>query len=97
MKQSLSHAVRAQMRDAGVLFRESRNSLVPFTVVVLTGALVFRFLYTYPDSGLRPVFSEALYAAFALVFFDTMLPFPDQWVPSGSLLLHSGSGASRLG
>lgn len=67
------------MRDASVLARESRYSQGLYTVAVLTGALAFRFPYTYPGTGQRPGFGEALHAAFALVFSDTVLPFPDQW------------------
>ena len=79
MKHGLRHTARAQIRDATVLFCESRYSLGLFTIVVLGGALVFRFLYTHPVTGQNPALSEALYAVFALVFFDTVLPFPHEW------------------
>jgi Trk K+ transport system NAD-binding subunit len=67
------------MRDVRVLFRESRNSLLSFLAILIGGALIFRLFYSYPGTHQHPHFDEALHATFALVFFETLLPFPDQW------------------
>jgi voltage-gated potassium channel len=77
--QRLRRTLRAQLRDARVLFQESRNSLMAFATILIGGALIFHFLYTYPGSQQHPRFDQALHATFALVFFETLLPFPDQW------------------
>jgi voltage-gated potassium channel len=71
--------LRAQIRDIQVLLQESRNSLVLFLVIILGGALVFHLTYTFPGSDRHPVFSEALYATFSLLFFSPELPYPGQW------------------
>ena len=72
-------ALRAQIRDAKVLLRESGNSLFLFVALVLGGALVFYFFYLDPHTGERVHFSKALYGVFALLFFQDSLEFPDQW------------------
>jgi len=79
MKYGFRRTLRAQWRDLRVLFQESRNSLILFVLIVIGGALVFRFLYTYPDSNQHPRFGQAVHATFALIFFETLLPFPEQW------------------
>jgi len=79
MTRQLRRTLRAQLRDLKVLFQESRGSLFLFIVVVMGGALVFHFFYTYPDTGHHPSFMRALHATFALIFFETLLPFPEQW------------------
>ncbi len=79
MKRQLRRTLRAQLRDLRVLFRESRLSLFLFAAIVFGGALVFHFFYAYPDTGQSPSFAQALHATFALVFFETLLPFPEQW------------------
>ena len=79
MKQGLRRAARAQLRDLRVLLQESRNSLILFVVIVICGALIFRFFYTFPGTDQHPRFGVALHATFALVFFETLLPFPEQW------------------
>jgi voltage-gated potassium channel len=79
MKRRLRRTLRAQLRDLRVLFQESWLSLFLFVVIVIGGALIFCSFYTYPGTGLRPSFSEALHATFALIFFETLLPFPEQW------------------
>jgi Trk K+ transport system NAD-binding subunit len=79
MKRSLWRQLRAQLRDARVLFRESRKALILFVAIVVGGALIFHFFYVNPKTGQHPPFSEALHATFALVFFETLLPFPGQW------------------
>jgi Trk K+ transport system NAD-binding subunit len=47
--------------------------------IVLLGALAFHFYYSYPGTGQHPPFDVALHATFALIFFETLLPFPEQW------------------
>ncbi len=79
MKRQLRRTLHAQLRDMRVLFRESRISFFLFVVIVIGGALLFHFFYTNPDTGQHPRFSEALYATFALIFFETVLTFPEQW------------------
>ncbi len=78
-KSRLGHILRAQIRDTRALLSESWLGLSLFLLVVLLGALVFHFVYAYPDSGQHPRFGVALHATFALIFFETLLPFPDQW------------------
>ncbi|UCC89233.1 MAG: NAD-binding protein [Anaerolineales bacterium] len=77
--QRLRRYLRAQLRDARVLFQESRNSLIAFVGIVLGGALIFHFFYTYPGTQAHPRLGEALHATFALIFFETLLPFPEVW------------------
>lgn len=79
MKRGLRRTVWAQLRDARVLFRESRNALILFATIVIGGALFFHFFYAFPDTGQHPHFAKALHATFALIFFETLLPFPEQW------------------
>jgi voltage-gated potassium channel len=75
--------IRAQLRDMRVLLRESRYSLLLFIGVVLGGGLVFYLFYVFPDgteqAGEYLSYSEATYATFSLIFFQTLLPFPDEW------------------
>jgi Trk K+ transport system NAD-binding subunit len=78
-RQKLKRALRAELRDVRVLFQESRNPLLLFLFILAAGALIFHFFYTYPDSQQHPDLVQALHAIFALVFFETMLPFPKQW------------------
>jgi voltage-gated potassium channel len=78
LKRRWSRTIRAELRDIGVLFRESRVSLFLFFAVLLGGAFLFYHVYTDPDSG--PLdFGEALYGAFSLIFFGGYLGFPEQW------------------
>lgn len=79
MKRQFRRTLQAQLRDMRVLLRESRISFFLFVVVVIGGALLFHFFYIDPDTGQHPRFSESLYATFALIFFETVLAFPEQW------------------
>ena len=83
VKKSVRRVLRAQWRDLRVLFQESRNSLLMFVALVLGGGLIFHFFYLYPGTNVHPGFDQALHATFALVFFETLLPFPDQWALQG--------------
>ncbi len=71
--------LRAQMRDARVLFHESRGALTVFVGLILAGGLVFHFLYRFPGTAQHPGLAEAFHATFALIFFETLLPFPNEW------------------
>jgi Trk K+ transport system NAD-binding subunit len=71
--------LRAQWRDAAVLLRESGGALILFFGLVLGGAFLFYLSYTDPVTGSRVRFGEALYGAFALLFFQDALSFPKQW------------------
>lgn len=56
----------------------SRWPLVVFITVVLGGAFLFHHFYTFPGTGQHPEFGLSLFASFSLIFFETVLPFPDQ-------------------
>jgi voltage-gated potassium channel len=77
-KKDVRRALRAQWRDAVVLFHESRSALILFIALVFGGALLFYFFYTDPYTGQRIYFSEALYGTFALLFFQSSLEYPHQ-------------------
>jgi Trk K+ transport system NAD-binding subunit len=79
MKRNLRRTLRAELRNARVLLDESRNPLVLFLLLIVVGALVFRFFYVFPDTHQHPRFDQALHATFALIFFETLLPLPEQW------------------
>jgi voltage-gated potassium channel len=79
MRQRLGQTLRAQLRDAWVLLKESRSALLLLLLIVLSGALLFHFFYTYPGTNQHPRFGVAVHATFALIFFETLLPFPEQW------------------
>lgn len=80
MKRNLSRQFRAQLRDTRVLLGESWVPLVLFTVVLFGGALIFSLIYPDPDNPANHLpYADALYASFALIFFETLLPFPDVW------------------
>jgi voltage-gated potassium channel len=69
--------LRTQWRNARVLFGESRNSLSIFLLIIFGGAAVFRFFYLHPETGQHPSFAKALHHCYALIFFEIVLPFPD--------------------
>ena len=79
VKKKWRRTIRAELRDVRVLLQESWGSLILFTIIVLGGALLFRLLYTLPDTGQHPGFGQALYATFSLIFFNPILEFPEQW------------------
>jgi len=79
MKRGWKRTLLAQMRDLRVLFVEFRGPLLLFIGVITGGALVLRLFYSFPVAGGRPSFAEALYACFALMFLESVLPFPNVW------------------
>jgi len=70
--------LRAQLRDAKVIFLEFRGSLLLFALIVFGGGLLLHLFYTHPESGQHPEFNRALHAAFCMIFFDIQLPYPQQ-------------------
>jgi voltage-gated potassium channel len=71
--------IRAEWRDLRVLLNESRVSLWLFVSIVVGGATIFHWFYTFPGTNEHPPFALALYGTFGLIFFEGVLPFPDQW------------------
>jgi len=76
VQQSLSRTARAMLRDFRVLLKESWLSLSVFALTLAGGALLFHLFYVYPDTGQHPALNQALHATFALIFFETLLPYP---------------------
>ncbi len=79
MKSSFRRYLVAGWRDARVLFREFRVSLLLFVAVLLVGAIILDGLYVSPKTGEGLSFYEALYVVFTLIFFETTIDFPDAW------------------
>ena len=80
MKRNLRRQIRAEIRDTRVLLGESWVPLVLFAVVVFGGALIFSLTYPDPDNLAHQLpYADAVHATFALIFFETLLPFPDEW------------------
>lgn len=75
----LTRRIRAEARDLRVLLNESRVSLLLFAGIVIGGAAIFHWSYTFPGTQEHPTFTLALYGTFGLIFFEGVLPFPGQW------------------
>lgn len=77
----LPRVIRAQLRDARVLLKESRNALVLFAIILFGGALIFDRFGTKINTGQSPTFTEALFATFAMIFleFGAVLEYPQEW------------------
>lgn len=70
--------LRAQLRDAYVLLKQFRRSLLLFIALIVFGTLMFWQFYVNPNDGSRLTLNQAFYAAFSLVFFQTgNIPYPD--------------------
>jgi voltage-gated potassium channel len=70
--------LRALWRDARVLVNQFRVSLFAFVVLLCVGTLALHFFYVDPENpGQRLDWVEALHATFKLIFFETLLEFPD--------------------
>jgi voltage-gated potassium channel len=76
-KHGLRRYLRASLRDTWVLVREFRNSLLLFTGLLLLGGLILWRFYVSPVTGQGLAFSQALYAVFTLIFFETTIPYPN--------------------
>lgn len=72
--------LRAQLRDLVVLLQESRFSLIVFAVLILGGGVVLHLFYRNPHTQEGISFAEAAYSTFTLIFFESSLDFPTQWV-----------------
>ena len=68
----------AQVRDLRLLFRQFWGPLVGFATVVLGGALLLMRLYHLSPSRGAIDFGEAAYIVFCLVFFELVVPFPEE-------------------
>jgi voltage-gated potassium channel len=79
IKKQWRRTIRAELRDIRVLLQESRGPLILFVTLVVGGALVLRFFYTFPGTDQHPGLSESLYAMFGLIFFNPTLEFPGEW------------------
>lgn len=79
MRRWIRHVFWAQLRDIRVLLKETRFSLLIFIGINLLGMLLFRTFYRFAETGQHPDWGTALFATFALNFFETALPFPPQW------------------
>jgi len=77
-KLGLPRYLRASLRDTWVLVREFRNSLLLFAGLLLVGGLILWRFYVLPETGQGLAFSQALYAVFTLIFFETTIPYPDE-------------------
>ncbi|MGA1868807.1 MAG: potassium channel family protein [bacterium] len=79
IRKKAQRIIIAQFRDARVLFKESRKSLIFFISIIMSGGLILHFFYMYPGTNSHPCFSESFYATFTLIFLEPVLPFPEQW------------------
>jgi Trk K+ transport system NAD-binding subunit len=79
MNHSLKRIVRAQWRDIRVLFWESRIPLLIFIFTVMLGGALVSAFYVIPETGEHPGLAQSFYCAFALIFFQPTLPFPEVW------------------
>lgn len=69
--------IKAQARDVRVLAWQFAPSMLGFATVVLGGAwLLLSHYHPPPDNPLD--FGEAVYIVFGLVFFQFVIPFPDE-------------------
>ena len=85
-RRAFRRVLRAQMRDFRVLLLETRVPLLIFAVVVVAGGVVLRLAYRFPGSARGLDLGESLFAAFALAFFEVVLPFPEAWLLRGLFL-----------
>ena len=86
MRWWIRHKLWAQWRDFRVLLHETRFSLLIFLGINPFGMVLFRLFYTSSETGQSPDWGTAFFAAFALNFFETILPFPPQWYLRLSLI-----------
>ena len=77
-KNLLRHKRRALLHDARVLLNEFWKTLALFFGILLVGGFILNKWYTFPGTDLHPGFIEALYDAFAMLFFANELPFPKE-------------------
>ena len=70
--------LRNRLHDVQIFWIVARGAILAFGAMVVGSALLFHFFYLDPGTGDHPGFSLALNAAFALIFFETVLPYPEQ-------------------
>lgn len=76
-RRRLWRRMKAQARDVRLLGRQFAPSMLGFAVVTLGGAWLLLSHYHAPPSN--PLdFGEAVYIVFGLVFFQVLIPFPDE-------------------
>jgi voltage-gated potassium channel len=73
---NLGRNLKALVRDTRVLLRQFRVSLLAFVTLLFVGGLSLRLFYTYPDTGQRIGWAEALHATFMLVLAEPVIPLP---------------------
>lgn len=71
MFKKVSRTLRAELRDIRVLFGEFKFSLLLFVVIILLGAFLFFISYGQSNGQSKENIPKALYAAYALIFFET--------------------------
>ena len=76
--------IRAYLRDTRVLLIQSRFALFSFSFLLVVGTLVIRFTY---NREVSLTWAEALHASLKLMFFETVLPFPDHPLAQAVFLL----------
>lgn len=75
-KKNRRRLLKAQIRDLKVLLKEFWPTLVLFLILVLGGGLFLFLFYVDPESGRQLGYVEAVYDAFAMIFFASPLSFP---------------------
>jgi Trk K+ transport system NAD-binding subunit len=76
--------IKAYVRDTRVLLIQSRFALLSFALLLIVGTFVIRLTY---GQGLSLTWLESLHAALKLMFFETVLPFPNHPISQTVFLL----------
>ena len=71
--------LRARYRFLTMLVREFAGTLGGFALLVLGGGWLLSSHYVTPHTGERLGFSEGIWCAFTLVFFQPTYAFPEAW------------------
>jgi hypothetical protein len=66
----------ANLRTIVLLWGRFRLSLTLFAAVIGLGSLLMWLAYTFPQTGERLTYPEALYAVFSMLFFEAVVPLP---------------------
>jgi Trk K+ transport system NAD-binding subunit len=90
--------LRAQMRDNLILLREFRLALVLFIVFFIAGTMLFWMLYEHPADRSRLTLSQALFASYSLLFFQTgNIAYPDNLLLDSLYFLIPIGGVAVIG
>lgn len=73
----LRRNLKAVWRDARLLVRQFRISLLAFVTLLSIGTLSLRLYYIHPDTGQPIGWAQALHTSFMLIFAEINLPFPE--------------------